>query len=182
MCIPPQRNTEILLLGIDPGNIGIDRGGDSDWKSGPMSPVPKRRWSFTLRTLFVMVTVLAAGMGWVAYHANWMLERKHGREWLDAHGVGGSIGFSREARPSLSWTLKMLGEQPLELFCIGALDDERRDLPEYRRRVAAISLLFPECQIVDIDAQDWPSDPANDEQQAGGETQRFHRSLRGGAY
>jgi hypothetical protein len=31
-----------------------------------MITAPKRRWTFTLRTLFVAVTVLAVFLGWVA--------------------------------------------------------------------------------------------------------------------
>jgi TRAP-type C4-dicarboxylate transport system permease small subunit len=32
-----------------------------------MTPAPKRRWSFSLRTLFVVITVLACWLGWGAW-------------------------------------------------------------------------------------------------------------------
>ncbi len=35
-----------------------------------------RRWSFSLRTLFVVVTVLAVLLGWIPYQLNWIQERR----------------------------------------------------------------------------------------------------------
>ena len=37
-----------------------------------MTPAPKRRWTFTLRTLFVVVTVFGI---WLGYEMNWIRER-----------------------------------------------------------------------------------------------------------
>ena len=40
-----------------------------------MTPVPKRRWSYSLRTLFVVVTVLALLLGWLSWNLPKVLER-----------------------------------------------------------------------------------------------------------
>jgi hypothetical protein len=117
-------------------------------------PKPKRRWfRFSLRTLFLVVTVACL---WLGYQIHWIHERRSGRDWLDRHSIGGSIGFQPESRPGIPWSLMILGEKPIEkIRTIGALDNEKNDLPMYRKRVAEVSGLFPECQIVDVDAFDW---------------------------
>jgi hypothetical protein len=76
---------------------------------------PKRRWlRFSLRTLFVLVTIIGVGAGWVTYQLNWIRERHKWREWLNAHAGGGSIGgMQDEPRPPLPWSLALFGEQPL---------------------------------------------------------------------
>jgi hypothetical protein len=48
---------------------------------------PKRRWSFSLRTLFVVVTLAAALMGWFVWEVQTVRERR--RIWLDINGRGG---------------------------------------------------------------------------------------------
>jgi hypothetical protein len=42
-----------------------------------MAEVPKtRRWfRFSLRTLFVVVVLMACAAGWVVYHVNWVRQR-----------------------------------------------------------------------------------------------------------
>ncbi len=41
-----------------------------------MPPAPKRRWfRFSLRTMFVVVTVLAVLLGWIVYQFNWIRQR-----------------------------------------------------------------------------------------------------------
>ena len=46
-----------------------------------MSTAPKRRWSYSLRTLFVVVTILGVCLGWVVHSIQWIRMR---REWIDA--------------------------------------------------------------------------------------------------
>ena len=115
-----------------------------------MTLAPKRRWfRFSLRTLFVVVTVACC---WLGYYVNWAHQRRHGREWLEEHdwmqrGIGNiSIPYVREAKPDLPWPLRMLGEGPL-IFYLIAEGTEGRE--EYLQRVAEMSRLFPECQIID---------------------------------
>src|ERR1700690_2367557 len=54
--------------------------------SPPMIPAPKRRWlRFSLRTLFVVVTVFGIWLGW---QTNVVRERRTMRDWLEARGGG----------------------------------------------------------------------------------------------
>jgi hypothetical protein len=116
---------------------------------------PKRCWfRFSLRTLFVAVTISAIIAGCVAYHLDWIRQRSSGREWLDQHPGWGSIPVEFEARPNLPWMLKLLGEPAEKPHLIAAGLKDSQDLPEYHKRVAQMSALFPECQITDLDAAD----------------------------
>ena len=123
-----------------------------------MTAQPRRRWfrfAFSLRTLFVVVTIFAC---WLGYHMNWIRQRHDALKWLDEHASRGSnetpLGWTSE-RPDLPWSLRILGEKPLKSHWIGARGKERSALPEYRRRVAEVAKLFPECDIDDDDDKDY---------------------------
>jgi hypothetical protein len=69
-------------------------------------PSPRRRWfAFRLRTLFVVVTVFALPLAWVAYSLNWIRQR-HAAMALS------SIRVSPMPRLSISapWQLRPFGE------------------------------------------------------------------------
>jgi hypothetical protein len=103
---------------------------------------PRRRWSFTLRTLFAVVTVLSLVTGWVVYHLNWIRERHRKLE-------SGNVEFLAQPTTvplkSPPWPLAWLGEggSMNVLQCFDVSDQE----------AAKIQSLFPECSCVWIDSE-----------------------------
>jgi hypothetical protein len=112
--------------------------------------IARRRWfQFSLSTLFVLVTVLAVFLAWLAYNLNWIAQRKEGLKWLSMHRVTGTMSYTSEPRPDLPWSLKVLGQSPIRLHCISAHPEELDDLPAFRASVAAIAKVLPERHIFD---------------------------------
>jgi hypothetical protein len=114
-----------------------------------------RRPQFSLRFLFVAITLIGVVTSWVVYQLNWIRERHRWREWLNAHAVGGSIGFQVEPKPPLPWSLALFGEQPLDRCFVSPIDDEHPEdkvptFDVFRRCVERATELFPECQIIDL--------------------------------
>jgi hypothetical protein len=117
------------------------------------------RLQFSLRTLFIAITLLAV---WLGYHVNWIHQRREGRKWLGHHGFEFPI---MPALPELPWSLALLEETPFPCakFYVAPKSEERADLRGYRAQVAKIRSLFPECDFVDIneeaEARGTPLDP-----------------------
>ena len=112
-----------------------------------MTAPPKRRWfRFSLRTLFVVVTLAAVPLGWIGYSVNWIRQR---RSALAASGPAAGwtphadgweiIQVLPEAQPpGLLW---LFGEQGVNRIYInhGPSDKE----------VTHLKSLFPEATILD---------------------------------
>ena len=95
---------------------------------------PKRRWfRFSLRTLFVLVTIIGVGAGWVAHQLNWIRQR---HEFLNRHP---QVYF--EADRKCPWPLKLFGEKTFKMLIVPSRAED-----EAKR-------LFPECQIRAFDPQ-----------------------------
>jgi hypothetical protein len=126
-----------------------------------MIPARKRRWSFSLRTLFVAVTVLCV---WLGYELNWIHQR-HAllarRETMfagltrrmadlppDGWQIGDRIpvGVPRSPAP---WSLRILGEDAIaELdFAFCASEGQTRPNDREWHEVELCRSLFPEAQI-----------------------------------
>ncbi len=111
---------------------------------GPMTITPQRRWSFSLRTLFVVVTLLGLVAGWVVYQLNWIRQRRQAVETGEVGLVLLPSAFSAPLYPKPQlppWTLRLFGEQTLNaqgLVSAPGISDS--DL----RRLRA---LFPELQV-----------------------------------
>ena len=103
------------------------------------SPAPPRRrcFRFSLRTLFVVVTLFCV---WLGYHVKWIHDRREAREWESHHwGMG-----LRDATPTdAPWSIRMLGEptSDKEVVVTAATNDELKKVEEVRQ-------LFPELIIV----------------------------------
>ncbi len=112
------------------------------------STIRRPRLQFTLRTLFILVTLIAV---WFGYYANWIHQRREARKWLDAHPLRGEpYGVCIVGQPDLPWPLKMLGEEHKELRIVRPLDEELGDgLAGYRDHLAETQKLFPECYLAD---------------------------------
>ena len=102
-------------------------------------PAPPRRWfAFRLRTMLVVVAVLAVAIGWVAVQLKWIADRenftKHSRCVL-ASPICRYAGYRPEMPPSL----RMLGYRN----AIGqiVLDGDDKELLERAQS------LFPEAEI-----------------------------------
>ena len=70
---------------------------------------PKRRWfRFSLRSLFVLVTIAGIGAGWVAYQLKWIRDR---HEFRGRFYVFSFVPKDYPIQPP--WSLKLFGETPL---------------------------------------------------------------------
>ena len=107
---------------------------------------PRRRWTFGLRTLFVVVTLSSAGLGWLGYNISWIKQR---HRWLEEEdptlGLGAFSGpiFADAAAPPphpFPIGLRLLGEAPLHSV------RERG-----KENVARLKKLFPEAEATDLD-------------------------------
>jgi hypothetical protein len=107
------------------------------------TPAPKHRWTFTLRTLFVVVTLFGC---WQGYHLNWIRQR---RALLDEPNVTASFTPLRSA-PSIG--LCLLGERGANSVFLqyngwlsGPLSKAVSKVDEAQKNRA--SHLFPEAKI-----------------------------------
>ena len=97
---------------------------------------PRRRWSYSLRTLFVVVTALCAAGSWAAYQLNWIRER-HAALGSD-EGDDSPIGCAM-TRGVAPLSLRMLGEPGYAAIYAPGLPSNPS--------VARLRSLFPEAGI-----------------------------------
>ena len=122
-----------------------------------MTPAPKRRWfRFSLRTLFVAVTVFGC---WLGYYLNWVRQR---HALLDEPNVTASF-LPRQLAASLA--LRLLGERGAKSVFLhySWLSPTLSESDEAQRNLA--SRLFPEATIQvqtgTVDFSDDPGKPAS---------------------
>jgi hypothetical protein len=110
-------------------------------------PTRRPRLQFTLRTLFIFITLVAL---WLGYYANWAHQRREARKWFDAHAddIGGSVIIDDDW-PMPPWPLRLFGEDPMHARSVKPLESDRQDLAAYRVRVEKMASLFPECMIIE---------------------------------
>ena len=129
-----------------------------------LGPVHKRRWfQFSIRTMFVLVTVLTVLGYWLGYQLNWIHERHNAR-------VGTGIGKAAIRQPdgSTKWIV-LTPDAPWPLGWFGEKGVKFLMLPKStpREEVDRILALFPEADreiefVADeeIDPAFWEADPA----------------------
>jgi len=102
----------------------------------------RRRWSYSLRTMFVVVTVLGC---WLGYQLHWIRERAEVRSWLKSGPISpaGTFDFRNHPRP---WGLRILGEKPESMLWIWVEPEESEQ--HYFARQDRIQRLFPEAHLV----------------------------------
>lgn len=121
------------------------------------SPAPKRPWfRFRLRTLFVVVTVLAC---WLGYELNWIRQRHELLARPDVFHLRDSPSFGvnllvqpsvkTQRAPGLLWMLGESGVRSLDLP-IAAERFHASDCPECQEKVDHAKSLFPEATYVEV--------------------------------
>ncbi len=104
-----------------------------------MTESPRHRWTFSLRTLFAVVTLFAL-VCWLG----WNLHRVHQRDGmvisLSARGAmfGRTVSNTPHNSPPLVW--KLLGAEPVQLIEVPASGFSEDDL-------LRLATLFPEATI-----------------------------------
>ncbi len=94
--------------------------------NGMVVTAPRSHRSFGLRTIFILVTLAAAVLGWVAYQLNWIRDRHH---FLAQHALRTTTANIHFA-PSSLW---LFGEQGVCWITVtdpSSLDYGRRLFPE----------------------------------------------------
>ncbi len=118
-------------------------------------PTPRRRWWFSLRTLFVVVTILCVFLGWLAVQLKWIHDRREALQWIlplrerQLAAMNGRLPPPRKgvyvvhADVNVPWSLRIfgvLGVERLEVNQAWLNPSARYNLEEFRR-------LFPEAKI-----------------------------------
>jgi hypothetical protein len=119
-----------------------------------MSEALKRRWfAFSLRTMFIMVTMLCIAVAWLTYQLHWIRERHAAMSSLRGRQIltfdnGSSYRNGKESfttfwvrvkRKPAPWSLHIFGEWGAGYLIL--------DLPETDPELAHIRKLFPEGSI-----------------------------------
>ncbi len=114
---------------------------------------PRRRFQFRLRTLMIVVTLLALPCGYVGWQAKIVRERKVLRETVIGSFVtaedfskmvqGGA--FKLETLPHVSWLRRLLGDEAIVTISVFKVDD-----------VDAVRVAFPEAEVNRLDAKSEP--------------------------
>ena len=117
---------------------------------------PKRRWSFSLRTLFAAVTVLAVLLGWLVFHFNWIRQRHE----LLARNIDPRAMKYWNAKPkpfciiaprvsSVGFGLHLLGERELPELKLFLGRNRKGHIPGNQAdEVELAARLFPEAKIL----------------------------------
>jgi hypothetical protein len=119
-----------------------------------MTPAPKRRWfRFSLRTLFVVVTISGIALGWVAYQLNWIRQRRELVHRTDIEALMWADGDYPTA-PGLMWLFGEQGYDIIEII-VDLPIDPTIDVPPDRERTETETALlerarslFPEAEVV----------------------------------
>ncbi len=114
----------------------------------PMTNTAKRRWSFSLRTLFLTVTAFAC---WLGYELNWIRERHalldDNSRWM---AYEASVwGKSGQYAPGMLW---LLGEKGYEsIYRRTEAPDEDAVIPDrIQLEIRQAERLFPEASEVGL--------------------------------
>jgi hypothetical protein len=113
----------------------------------PATATPRRRWfTFSLRTLLVLVTLAACITCWLAYHLTWMNQRRQAIEWLAAQEDSWYSPSLRGAQVQrrAPWQLWMLGEGGVLAIGIDREFDGRSPVPFNAEQLKS---LFPEARV-----------------------------------
>jgi len=109
-------------------------------------PTPKRRWSFSLRTMFVVVTIVGPLSGWITYQLNWIRQRNGGQ-------IDGSLWKLPDPSSNAPWPLWLFGDFGRDGISQTAEESEsRQDMDAERERLRR---LFPEAIVTVQKDSEW---------------------------
>lgn len=112
---------------------------------------PRRRFRFSLRTVFILVTLLGMALAWLVVQVKWMSDRRyalryseHAGDVLPATAVAGPrLGPT----PPAPWSIRILGEKGRRAICVVRDSKDMTDA-QFEAKVERIQRLFPEAEIV----------------------------------
>ena len=113
----------------------------------------RRRFQFRLRTLMIVVTLLAVPCAYIGHQVQVIRKRKHVMDWITTHH--GEVAFKRrnpaggpDIPPSIPWIRGILGDEPVA----GVYFNSRLNAEDDAR----IKETFPEMEEL---ARELPADP-----------------------
>jgi hypothetical protein len=128
-----------------------------------------------LRTLLVATAIAGFGLGWVAYHLNWIRQR---HDVLSRTGIQllKSFDFASGVRPRGPWALSLFGEAGYAALYLQIVDNSRaianemsvtsedaRPTPLERSEIERLCRMFPEAYVGvwfrRSDVTPWPTPP-----------------------
>ena len=123
-------------------------------------PAANRPWfRFSLKTLFVLVLLLAIPLGWLTSQLKWIRDRHEALRDLEqsrrAFILDWSSSFVHDPDDALPWSLRLFGESAVrQIFVLDGQDSELKPL----------RILFPEAEVTADKSQilGSPSRPATD--------------------
>jgi len=101
----------------------------------PDKPKRRRWFRFSLRTMFVLLTILGVFLGWLTVQFKWIHDRHEAQHWLQSKLNALIINSPSRSPP---WPLKILGEPKVDVIWIPLNESTR--LEELKR-------LFPEADV-----------------------------------
>jgi hypothetical protein len=112
-----------------------------------MTPAPKRRWlRFSLRTMFVVVTVAAC---WIGYDLNWIRQRREAVQQtrFSVDNIDPASGTAQEVRaPGLLWLFGEHGYAVLSYTIPPGHDWELSR--EQEAELQRVARLYPEAELI----------------------------------
>ena len=108
---------------------------------------PRRRWfSYSLRTGFVLLTLLGMALGWVAVNLKWIRDRRAAAQWYYSKGCG-PVHWELPDKSEAPFSLRMFGECGWRYIYVSA-DPAKPSAADQRERVESqLKQLFPEAQV-----------------------------------
>jgi len=103
-------------------------------------PRPERWPQFTLRGMFVLVTILGVFFGWLGVQVKWIHERRAARIWIAEHQPPPQTSYKMFSRKLLPWVLRLFGEQPVLSISVAVAPGEKDEAERLQK-------LFPEADI-----------------------------------
>jgi hypothetical protein len=109
-------------------------------------PKRKRRWfQFSLRSLMIVVTLLAVACAYVGWQAKIVQERKVMFAQIESAGGYWTWQIPTDPRPTVSWVRQLLGDEPRQFLYLPPTTSAE----ECRR----IGVLFSEATIIELSAK-----------------------------